>query len=115
MRHLYTQFGSQITCILPTFKPLGQFRIICRYVDGQRDELIPARSVDTGETFTFEPKHFARTAARRECQHNRTFDRRHFHFGAVNCLVERDRQIEPDIVAVAAEKSVRCDVRSMTA
>ena len=42
-------------------------------------------------------------------QHHRPVDRRHLDLGAEHRLVERDRQVEPDIVALAPEEAVRLD------
>ena len=43
-------------------------------------------------------------------QHHRSFGRRHLHLGAQHRFLERDRQLEPDIVPVAGEKAVRRDL-----
>src|SRR5688500_13009644 len=92
----------------PAFDEAGKLGIV-GHVDHQGHELVAAMAVLGGEALALEPQHLARARPPGNAQHRRAVDRRHPHLGAEHRLVERYRQIEPDIFALAAEEAVRPD------
>ena len=74
------------------------------------DQLVAALAVLAGEAAALEAQHLARGRSLGDGQHHRAFDRRHLDLGAEHRLVERHRQVEADIVAVADEEGVRRDL-----
>ena len=76
----------------------------------ERDQLVAALAGLVGKAAAFEPQHLARRRALGNGQHDRAFRRRHLDLGAEHRFLERDRQGQADVLAVASEKRVACDL-----
>ena len=100
--------GSSCPC-RPALEEAGELGIVGHF-DHQGDELVAARAALGGEALALEPQHLARARPLGDAQHHRPVHGRHADLAAEHRLVDRDRQIEPDIVALAAEEAVRLDL-----
>src|SRR5689334_21396265 len=94
----------------PAFGEALQLRIVGGHVHFHRDELVAALAVLGRKTAAFEAQYLARGRALGDAQHHRSFRRGHLHLGAEYRLLERDRQLEPDVGAVAREEAMLGDL-----
>src|SRR6185295_1940410 len=79
-------------------------------VDLGGDQLIAALPVLAGETAALEAQNIARARPLGDSEHDGTLGRRDLHLRPKHRLLERNREGQPDVVALAGEEAMRLDL-----
>src|SRR5439155_10682904 len=104
---LDSEVRSRIAGRVPALGELLQLGVARRNIDLDAHQLVAALAVPAHEAPVLEPERLARGRTLGDGQHDCAFRRRYLHFGAEHCLLERDRKIEANIVALAREEAMR--------
>ena len=94
---------SFAVAVVSSYTPLG------RQIDNERDELVATLAAFAGKAALAQPQRLARGCAFGDVEHHRTVNGRHFHWPALHRLDQRNRQIDPHVVAIARKKGVVAD------
>src|SRR5437762_5972536 len=97
IQSLDAEARTRVAATRPVLGELLEFRIVRRDVNLDSHELVAALAVLRGKAPPLETEHLAGRGALGNREHYRPLGRRHLHLRAERCLLERDRQVEPDV------------------
>ena len=107
---LNPEIRARVARRVPFLGELLQLGVVRRNVDLDAHQLVAALAVLGGEAAALEAQHLARRRPLGNGQHHRPFGRRHLHLGAEHRFLQRDREIQANVVAFAREEAVRSDL-----
>ena len=109
----HPELAAWFAIVLPTLEPFGQFRDIRGQVNLQCYQLVATifalGSALARKSLAFQSHGGAALRAGLDRQHDRAVDGGAFHPRAADSLVERNRKVEADVIAIAAEELVPVD------